>query len=155
MWKCPICSPGSGCAHKAQLSLSLYPLYIFLYIQCFLRPLMSGPTMTVQPLPGKPRCTKSWNQNLLSWKWISQAKKWKSLELLKFHNTLNLMKNKYQRLNIFLQHTLKSFELSMSSVCEVTHLLNFWVAHLLIQNSAADINKHAIFQAPPKFQCLA
>lgn len=70
---------------------------------------------------GKPRCAKFWNHNLLSWKWISQAKQWKSLELLKFHNTLNLMKNKQQRLNIFLQHPLKSFELSITSVCEVVH----------------------------------
>lgn len=37
----------------------------------------------------------------------------------------------------------------------MTHFLKFWVAHLLIQKSEADTNKHAIFQAPPKFQCLA
>ena len=37
----------------------------------------------------------------------------------------------------------------------MTHFLTVWVAHLLIQKSEADTNKHTIFQAPPKFQCLA
>lgn len=37
----------------------------------------------------------------------------------------------------------------------MAHFLTFWVAHLLIQKSEPDTNKHPIFQAPPKFQCLA
>lgn len=41
----------------------------------------------------KSRRAKSWKHNLLSWKWISQAKLWKSVKLLRFLNTLHIVKN--------------------------------------------------------------
>lgn len=37
----------------------------------------------------------------------------------------------------------------------MAHLLTFWAVHLLILKSEADPNTQTIFQAPPKFQCLA
>lgn len=81
------------------------------------------------PVP-KSRCAKSWNHNLSSWKWISQAKLWKSPQISQY---LHLQKNCEQRLNFFSATSFQDFFHRIWPAC-MKYFVTVVIYHTVVPN---------------------